>query len=81
MSVERQRSRDAAAKGIAQDEIQRADHWQFVTRHIARCDGSEMRLDAFGGDVLAREAVMRLVKGDQGDVRGVAQNERRRAVS
>jgi hypothetical protein len=72
VGVERKRARNAAAERIGHDEIQRTDHWQLKARHLAAHDPGEVGLDAIGRHLLPQKVVMRLVEGDDGDVRRVA---------
>jgi hypothetical protein len=72
VGIERERSRNAASKRIGQNEIERTDHRQFIACHLASCDFLEMCPHPVGRNVLAQEIIMRLVEGDDGDVRGIA---------
>jgi hypothetical protein len=45
---------------------------KFSARHLAFCDFRKMCPYAPGGHVLAQEVVMRLVEGDDGDIRRIA---------
>src|SRR5262245_35561836 len=56
--IERQRARDAAAKGLVQHKIERAECGQFVALDGSLHDIGEMCSHARGGDVLGKERVV-----------------------